>query len=233
MYNINFKNTKKGYLFGGIFLAVGMLFLIIFLWLTFSGIVKKYSLDSSVEAIYIDQNCHTDSEGSYLCSPIYYYEVEGIEYTCRVSYSSSDTASESQNKVYYDSNNPSNCVTDYTAKPKIYMYLICLFPLIFVFVGIFQILKVNKKIKHIKHLAKYGTLIKNLPYTMEGTNISVNGNKLLAIAVDYTLPSGSVIHLVGDPRYDRQQADSDGLVDLLIDPSDPNNYYIDFNITWK
>lgn len=233
MYNINFKNTKKGYLFGSIFFAVGVLFFIIFSWLTFNGIVKKYSLDSSVVAKYIDQNCHRDSEGSSLCSPIYYYEVEGVEYTCKIGYSSSDTASESQNKVYYDSNNPSDCVTDYTAKPKLYMYLICLFPLIFVFLGIFQISKVNKKIKRMKHLAMHGTLIKNLPYTMERTNVNVNGNNLLAIAVNYTLPSGSVIHLVGDPRYDRQQADSDGLVDLLIDPNDPNNYYIDFNITYK
>lgn len=135
--------------------------------------------------------------------------------------------------MYYDSKNPSNCVTDYTVKPKGYMYLLCLFPLIFIFVGLFQIIKVNKKIKDMKYLATHGTLIKNIPYTMEKTNISMNGRNLLAIAVDYTLPSGSIIHLVGDPRYDRKFADNDGLVDLLIDPSNPDNYYIDFNITYK
>lgn len=82
MYNINFKNTKRGYLLGGIFFIFGMFFLILLLWITFNGIIKKLSLDSSVVATNIDQNCHTDSEGSYLCSPIYYYEVGGVEYTC-------------------------------------------------------------------------------------------------------------------------------------------------------
>lgn len=233
MYDINLKNTKKGYLIGIILFLAGIFFLIIMSWMTFGDIIKKLSLDSSIVATRIDDNCRTNSEGDYFCSPIYYYEVDGFEYTCKVSYSSSSSVSSKQNKVYYDSKNPSDCVTDYTAKPQVYMYLFCLFPLIFVIVGMHQILKVNKKIKRAKYLAMHGTLIQRLPYTMEKTNITVDGSPLLAIAVDYTLPSGSKIHLVGDPRYDRKQFDNDGLVDLLIDLNDLDNYYIDFNITRK
>ena len=113
------------------------------------------------------------------------------------------------------------------------MYLICLFPLIFVVVGFMQIRNVYKKVKRIKKLAKIGTLIQNLPYTMEPTNLSVNNGRLYAIGLDYTLPSGSVIHLTGDPRFDRREFDQDGYVDLLIDLNDISNYYIDFNITKK
>ena len=34
----------------------------------------------------------------------------------------------------------------------------------------------------------------------------------------------------GDARYDRKTFDSDGMVDLLIDENNPENYFIDFEI---
>lgn len=233
MYDIKYKNLRKGSGFGSIFLIVGLLFFFIIGYITFGGIIKKASMDTEVYAIEIDENCNRDSDGDYTCSPIYYYKVGKEIYQCKAGYSSSSKVSNNQNKVYYNSENPENCVTDYTAKPKFYMYLLCLFPLIFVFIGANHIIKINKKIKKIKHLANYGTLIKNLPYTMEATGMQVNGHTIMAPAVDYTLASGTVLHLVGDPRYDKIHADSDGYVDLLIDLNDPNNYYIDFNISYK
>jgi len=233
MYNLNFKNTRKGYLFGLLFFSIGIVTLLLLSWVTFGGMIKKISLDAQTQATHIENNCHTDSEGDYLCSPVFYYNVNGERFTCRTEYSSSIGVSASQRKVYYDSKNPQNCVTDYEVKKPIYMYLFILIPLIFIVVGIVLMSKVRKKIKKMKFLAENGQLVKNLNYTMEPTNITVNGAQLYAIAIDYTLPSGSTIHLVGDPRYDRRVSDADGFVDLLIDPNDLNNYYIDFNIDRK
>ena len=233
MYDIDFKNTRKGYSFGIIFFVVGILFFAVLFWLTFGGMIKKIKLDSSTVATKIDENCHSNDDGGPTCSPIYYYQVDGQDYTCRINYSSSNTVSAKQNKVYYDSSHPATCVTDYTVKPKAFMYFIMLLPLLFILVGGNFILNVRKKIKKMKNLAVNGQLIKDLKYTMEPANIIINEQELYAIAVDYSLPSGSTIHLVGDPRFDAKQADNDGLVDLLIDPNDPNIYYIDFNITRK
>ena len=36
--------------------------------------------------------------------------------------------------------------------------------------------------------------------------------------------------LRGDPRHDGKVYDEDGLVDLIIDESNPRNYFIDFEI---
>lgn len=234
MYDIDYKNTRKGYSFGIIFFLAGLLFFSIIFWLTFSGMIKKAKLDSVTTATKIDENCHNDEDdGGILCSPVYYYRVDNKEYSCRISYSTSKRVVAKQNKVYYDSANPDNCVTDYTVKPHFFMYVIIFLPILFMVVGSGIMLKVRKNIKKMQNLALNGQLIKNLQYTMEPTNISINEREIYAIAVDYTLPSGSIIHLVGDPRYDAKQADTDGLVDLLIDPSDPNIYYIDFNIQRK
>lgn len=233
MYNINFKNLKKGISNGMIFLLAGLFFFLIIGYITFSGMIKKQMLDEVVEAYKIDDNCHLDSDGNNMCSPIYYYKVNNIDYQCKLSYSSSSKVNVNQKNVYYDSSNPNNCVTDYTAKPQFFMYLIMLFPLIFVFVGAVQIIKVIKKIKKVQYLAQNGTLIQNLSYKMEETGHGRNNRQILAPAVDYMMPSGSSIHLVGDPRFDNKQYDEDGFVDLLIDPNDLDNYYIDFKIEKK
>ena len=58
----------------------------------------------------------------------------------------------------------------------------------------------------------------------------VNNVPIKRPVIDYTLPSGTVIQLYGDPRHDRKTADADGLVDLIIDESNYENYFIDFEI---
>lgn len=233
MYNINYKNVKKGRTFGLIFLLAGLLFLVIIGGLLISNFNKKNSLDSSTEAYRIDENCKTDSDGDYMCSPIYYYTVSGNEYVCGSSSSSSTTPSMDKNLVYYDSNNPSKCMTEYESGTSLFMALFLILPIVFIAIGGANIASVQKRIKKIKYLEQNGTLIKGLTYTMEPTNFTVNGRQVMRPAVDYQLPSGSVVHLQGDPRHDNVSFDNDGLVDLLIDVNDPSNYYIDFEITKK
>lgn len=233
MYEINYKNTKKGYMLGTIFIIISIVLLIIFGLIMLSGVIKKSKLDSVIEATKIDENCHLDDEGETMCSPIYHYIVNNIEYTCKDNFSSTERVSADLNKVYYDSTNPNNCVTDYSSNISFIKIIVLVIPIILFIVGIFQNIKVSKKVKKMKYLAEYGTLIKNLPYRMEPTNMMYNNERLFAINVEYTLPDGSVVKLVGDPRFDYAKSDSDGLVDLLIDPANPDNYYIDFNISKK
>ena len=84
--------------------------------------------------------------------------------------------------------------------------------------------------KLIKELNKKGKLVKNLQYHLEDTGMSVNHVQIQRPVVEYTLPSGSVVTLYGDPRHDGKLYDADGMVDLVIDENNPNNYFIDFEI---
>ncbi|MGE5456168.1 MAG: hypothetical protein ACM3O4_03590 [Ignavibacteriales bacterium] len=230
MYNIDYKNLRKEIYFGLPFILVGLLFFILLCFLTFSGLIKKMSMDKTVEAYKIDENGHYDSDGAYLYSPIFYYSVNGKEYECRINYSSSSGVNSKQKNVYYNSANPQDCVTDYTVKPEIFMYFLCLFPIIFILVGFIQVNKCIKQIKKIKDLNMHGKLIKNLPYELVNSNYSINNRNIRAIKVIYKLPNGVETELIGNPRFDGKMTDEDGFVDLLIDEQNPENYYIDFNI---
>jgi hypothetical protein len=95
---------------------------------------------------------------------------------------------------------------------------------------IYEIRKINKRLKMINELNQKGKLVKKLPYSLENTRAEINGVPVKRVVVNYTLPTGVVVTLYGDPRYDNKLSDSDDMVDLLIDENNPDNYYIDFEI---
>lgn len=230
MFDINTKNVKKGKNIFYIFLAAGLLFLVIIGGVFVSSIVKLNSLDSTVLSERVEIKSYIDDEGTIMYSPVYYYSVNGKNYTC-VSNSPSSHNPGTQNKnVYYDSNNPSKCMTEYSKSSNFILLVFIIIPIIFILVAVVNIRKVNKRVKAILELNNKGKLIKNLPYRLENTGTVVNGVPIQRPVVDYTLSSGAQITLYGDPRNDKKQSDSDGMVDLLIDESNLNNYYIDFEI---
>lgn len=163
-------------------------------------------------------------------SPIYYYEVNGQNYSCGSNASSSNNPGTQNKNVYYDSKNPSNCMTEYSKSGNYIILVFLLLPIMFIIVAVTNIKKVNKRIKEILELNQKGKLIKNLPHRLENTGMSVNNVPIQRPVVDYTLPTGTTITLYGDARHDKKHFDADGLVDLLIDESNPDNYYIDFEI---
>ena len=63
---------------------------------------------------------------------------------------------------------------------------------------------------------------------METSGMRVNNVDILKPVVDYKLPNGTILQLTGDPRHDRKNQDADGMVDLIIDENNPDNYFIDF-----
>lgn len=231
MYNLDYKNVKKLGNFGLPFFWIGILFLLIFGYFMFGGMVKKARMDATVEAYRVEIHSHRDSEGTILYKPTYYYVVDGNEYIYTPFYSTNVGVGKMEDKtLYYNSNNPYDVVAEFESSFNLFYVIIMLFIAIFPIVGIREIKKSKDKIAKMKKLAMNGTLIRNLEYRMVPTGYSVNDRRLMAIEIDYELPSGNVVTLTGEPRFDRKFKDKDGYVDLLIDLNNPENYYIDFNI---
>jgi hypothetical protein len=121
-------------------------------------------------------------------------------------------------------------MTEYSSESGILFFAFTLLPLLFIVIAVINIMKINKRIKKINQLNQTGKLVKNLPYYLENTGVVINGNPIRRPVVNYTLPNGGTILLRGDGRNDGRLFDADGLVDILIDEANPENYYIDLEI---
>jgi len=163
-------------------------------------------------------------------SPVYYYTVNGKNYSCGSNSSSSINPGTENKMVYYDSKDPSNCMTEYSKSSNNILLFVLILPILFIVIAVINILKINKRVKKILELNQKGKLVKNLPYRLENTGTVINGVPIQRPVIDYTLSSGTTVTLYGDPRSDKKLYDEDGVVDLLIDESNPDYYYIDFEI---
>ena len=85
---------------------------------------SKY--DSETTAYRIDANERYDDEDGTLYYPIYHFKVDGRDYECKTKGGSSFSPNESKNKVYYDSTNPTNCMTQYDGGTSKVLGIICL-----------------------------------------------------------------------------------------------------------
>lgn len=108
----------------GLFLGI-LVFGGLGIYLTFiSSDTKKY--DEIAFAYNIEPNKQTDSEGSTVYYPIYHFKVKGEEYKCEAKSGSGFTPKESENKVYYDSKDPSKCLIEYEKGTNRITGIICL-----------------------------------------------------------------------------------------------------------
>ena len=230
MYDINVKNVKKGRSFFYLFLFLGIFFFIVMTVYSVSSIIKLKSFDSSVTSTNVEVKSYISDEGDIMYSPVYSYVVDGGDYVCTSGMSSTVNPGNSNKTVYYDSSNPSNCMTEYSKSGNNFLLFFTLLPILFIIVAGVNINKVNKRVKKILELNKTGKLVKNLPYRLENSGTIVNDVPLQMPVVDYVLPNGHNVTLCGDVRNDRKTCDSDGMVDLLIDENNPDNYFIDFEI---
>ena len=108
--------------------------------------------------------------------------------------------------------------------------------LIFIIIGIgfivvaFKVKKnTNREIERVKKLAQTGILIKNLSYELVPSGTIINGVPVYCIKVLYD-NNGTEVPFVSNPKYSGKLGDIDGTADLLVDPNDFSNYYIDFEI---
>lgn len=215
-----FSNLYKSLRIG---IVLGIIGLIIGALLTAFVIYTKKQMDSQTTAIGIYWRTSTNEDGNTTYAPVLTYKVNEQIYSCTSS-SYSTVKTNSNPTVYYNSTDPTNCFLE-----DMYWitYVFFIFPLAFILVPVFQFASIRRKINKIHRLARYGQLIRNLPYTLIYSSV----HRFKCISVKYTLKDGSVINLVDNPLWDRETpVDENGFVDLLIDPNNPKNYYLDFEI---
>ena len=227
VYELNLKNIKSTKNFGIIFLIFGLFFLFIIGGLFVSNIVKKMALDAEVMAYNIEWETVKGEDG-VTYSPTYYYNVDGVEYICDANSSSSSKSG--KGIVYYNSTNPNECMTDFESSFS-FIFLFCsLIPIVFVLIGASQIKTYLKKLKNIKSLANTGILVKNVPYSIVDSSYSVNDTPIKCFKTTYTFPDGKTRELISPPAFDRVLQDYDGKCDLLYDPNNYDNYFLDLEI---
>ncbi len=232
MFQIDKKNFKKGNKLAFLFIIGGLLLTLVTGWIEISYVNKKNSLDKQVESFQVDENGDYDDEGNYMYTPTFHYEVNGKQYACE-SKASYSKAPSPNTTIYYSSEDPKECLSQYELSSNWIIIAGIILSTLTLGIGIYLFIKNKKVIKKVNTLLTNGKLIKGLPYALEGTNTYVNGHQVQKIGVYYETPNGLTLHLVGNPRYDLKSQDEDGLVDLLIDPNDNNNYFIDFDIKFK
>ena len=90
--------------------------------------------------------------------------------------------------------------------------------------------KAKNNIKRVQKLAKEGILVKNMPYELVSSGTVINGQTVYCIKVEYENASNQKIPLTSEAKYDNKIANKNGTADLLIDPNDYSNYFIDIEI---
>lgn len=100
----------------------------------FASNISKYDSKTKAYKIEVSERYDDDHSNYY---PTYYYKVNGEEYTCESNSGSSIYPNTKKNMVYYDSNNPKKCLTQYDKKNgKIigFAFLLCTLLLIVLFI---------------------------------------------------------------------------------------------------
>ncbi len=118
----------------------------------------------------------------------------------------------------------------WTGSLLIFIPCFSIVPIIFIIIGSNIQKRSKKDIERIETLAKTGTLIKNIPYQTVSSGYTVNDRQIMALQIAYKTPDGKVLNLKSNPKFDNKVFDPDGKADLLIDPKDYTNYYIDIEI---
>lgn len=229
MYDISTQNVRKGENIYFVFLFVGFICFAFVAYYAYTTNQKEQTLDSSTMSTRIEITSYENDDGVTMYSPIYYYVVDNQEYSCSSTSSSSAIPSTKNDTVYYEKANPGNCMSNYSKNGNKLMIPFFIVSIICIVVSIVNFHKINKRVKKIKILNEKGKLVKNLPYRLEETKMVINNVPVLRPVVNYPLPSGTIITLYGDYRYDRKTSDN-GMIDLVIDEKDPNNYFMDYSI---
>lgn len=220
MYNINIKKGEKKEHFHLGFVIFGFI-----LFLIIGGMIVFYykdliGLDSSIMSRGVRVKSHINEDNTTTYSPIYYYRVDGIDYSCSPNSFSHTNPSTKNKKVYYNSKNPSKCMPNLFQLDIETCLFLLLIPIVIITFSLNYVKKTTKKIKVLEELNKNGKLIKGLPYQLK---------KHHKFIINYILPSGDTMVLYGNLNDNKKIKDV-GTVDLVIDESNPKNYYIDSEI---
>lgn len=228
VFDINVKKLKASYVSGIIWIIIGVITFIFIAVNSLPTFIKKGSLDSEVEASSVEWKIKEmpviDLE---FYSADYTFSVNEKEYICQSKYYGD--MKDADSLLYYNSNNPSACLTSFDIEISTIIACILAVPLTCIIAGIFILLKRMKKNHLITHLAKYGTLIKRVPYQIYTTNRKVDGEVIKYFVVKYTFEN-RVTKLFKSDFFVNSNCDNYGLCDLLVDEKNLDNFIIDFEI---
>ena len=109
-------------------------------------------MDSEVRTYNVVISESKNSDGGITYRPTYYYRVNGKNYVYTLSYYTNVAVSkmEIRNIIYYDSSDPSNCVSEFETTINGVNIFIIFVTLIITAVGLNGIIGVRRKIKKAK-----------------------------------------------------------------------------------
>jgi len=227
MYNIDISRLKKNNIIHYFLLFVIIFMNSIMLYIIISSSITKYKMDSHTTSTRMEIESKKVDHRVYL-NPTYYYEVNGVEYACKTNASSSSEP-DSTSEIYYNSKNPKECISNYTTESNDLLIILCVMFSFGALIPISNHLKTRKRIKQISIAKERGKLIKGLDYKIGESSHQINSKVYKPIIVQYEINGdlrefeSDIIHEVGEfDKYDK--------ADLLIDESNPDNYYVGFNI---
>ena len=221
------KTSAKSNIFVGLFICI------IAIGITFAFVVMPKlaaeKMDSQVMSSRVEVMTSRASKGGTTYTPIYHYYVSGKEYTCGKGYSTGSYPSSDNVVVYYDSQNPGDCVITTIGGD----YVFFIIPGVFFLAGIAVIYSGFKQLLTLGRLEQNGRLIRNLPYEIRSVTSGSSKNRSTDqhLVVMYQLSNGKSVELVSTkPFSNKELAQGHKTAELLIDPDDIDNFYIDFKI---
>lgn len=125
------KNNKT------VLIVMGIIFALIGFFMIKIDTTNKNRMDSktySTKIEYTMHKSHKDGRTTTMYSPIYYYSVDGIEYSCKTNFSSSSKPSNKPTLVRYMQNNPQDCYVSIAGKGFL-NFLFLIFGIIAIFIG--------------------------------------------------------------------------------------------------
>lgn len=223
-YKIDEKNLKSSFVLANLFLLIAFISALIFSLLIVPVKVKEYLYTEKVTA-YDTTLYYSSHDEDYHIEFIYY--VDGKQYKHIADDAGSDDDDHSK-VIYYKKGNPDSAVSEFEIKEaNTYMFLLII-PGLFLIASTAIRISNWLKVASVKRLCKKGVLVKNIPYKLVSTDLVVDNRKIMAYCITYTFPDGVTRELTSDGIY--KDVEGTGLCDMLYNPNNYTNFYIDKNI---
>ncbi len=186
----------------------------------------KAQTDSYTEAKRIE-NIETRNKDGKIYKHYFYFDVDGKEYEHKTSVSSSERNIK-ETKVYYNSQNPDICITEYELANlvifEIAAGLLGVFDVLCILFICFTVFRRNSLRNKLKIS---GVLLKDCEYIKEHTNIQINGRPVYKLVVNYTMENGqkytfSCRKIANDITSCK--------IDVIYNPQNLKEYMMDFNL---
>lgn len=150
MQKINTNPTLQRYIVGGAFLQAFIIIIAVAFFLAHDVMIKKQNTDAYTNATKIELTTSSNSGSIYI--PKFYFNVNDNQYVCNTGFSSSVKPS-SDNKVYYNSQNPEICVSEYEISLTYLISLILcpIFAIVSLIAGLFFIISAYRRNKALEN----------------------------------------------------------------------------------